>query len=199
MGALEHRGFMPLEYLTVIDTILTKLGATIEAEYQRRINVINALTAFCCVEEGRPTPQPIQSLRRPAANNDPSPLPVKRQRLTEDSFEAVLRQARESVQIKFKEERPTICFLCIGNLNLSPEDRVKKHATPGSLTRHFLQKHMNPPWPVERVECNICGREPLQHKANLINHAQDAHGTVVRGRDQERFALDLGSYPYVVS
>ncbi|KAJ6103496.1 hypothetical protein N7486_005923 [Penicillium sp. IBT 16267x] len=199
MGALEHRGFMPPEHLTVIDTLLTKPGATIEAEYQRRINAINAVTAFCGVEEGRPTPRPTQSRRRPAADDDPSCPPAKQSRLMEDSVDAVLRQAMESVRIKFREERPTICFLCIGNPNLSLEHRVRKYATPGSLTRHFLQKHVKPDWPAEGVECNICGREPLQQKANLINHAETAHGTVVRGRDQERFALDLGSCPHVVS
>ena len=50
---------MPPEDLMVIDTMLTMPGATLEAEYQRRINAINAVTAFCGVEEGRPTPSPI--------------------------------------------------------------------------------------------------------------------------------------------
>ena len=58
MGALEHKGLMPPQHLMVIDTTLSMPGATLEAEYQRWINAINAMTAFCPVEEGRPTPQP---------------------------------------------------------------------------------------------------------------------------------------------
>jgi hypothetical protein len=33
MQTLEHKGFMPPEHLMVIDTMLTMLGATLEAEY----------------------------------------------------------------------------------------------------------------------------------------------------------------------
>ncbi|KAA8641792.1 DUF3435 domain-containing protein [Aspergillus tanneri] len=54
-GTLENKRFMPPEHLMVIDTMLTLPGATLEAEYPRRINAINAVTAFCAVEEGRPT------------------------------------------------------------------------------------------------------------------------------------------------
>ena len=82
MEALEHKGFMPPEHLMVIDTMLTMPGAMLEAEYQRRINAINAVTAFCGVEEGRPTPRPAQSRRRPAtsaflANTWTRPGPLK--------------------------------------------------------------------------------------------------------------------------
>lgn len=46
MGALEQKGSMPPQHLTVIDTTLSMPGATLEAEYQRRINAINAMTAL---------------------------------------------------------------------------------------------------------------------------------------------------------
>jgi hypothetical protein len=69
----------------VIETVLTMPGTTIEAGYQRRINAINAITAFCGVEEGRPTPRPIQSLRR-SASDDTLFFPAAKQqkRLVED-------------------------------------------------------------------------------------------------------------------
>lgn len=54
MGALEHKGSMSPQHLKVVDTTLTMLGATLEAEYQRCIDAINAMAAFCSVEEGRP-------------------------------------------------------------------------------------------------------------------------------------------------
>ena len=50
MKVLEHKGFMPPQHVMVIDPTLTMPGATLEAEYQRRINAINAMTAFCPVE-----------------------------------------------------------------------------------------------------------------------------------------------------
>lgn len=107
----------------------------------------------------------------------------------EDETKIALHQAMESVRIKSLVDRPKKCFLCIGNPNLLLEDRVKEYKTPGSLTRHFLRKHVNPPWPVEGVECNVCGRELLEQKVDLLNHAEMCHGTVVRGPTQERLAL----------
>ncbi|OJD20116.1 hypothetical protein ACJ73_08553, partial [Blastomyces percursus] len=116
----------------------------IEAEYQRRINTIDAGVAFCGVEEGRPS-------RRPAVDDDTYP-PTKRQRcLVNDNTEVLLHQAMESVQAKSTAEkpqacfRPCVCFLCVGNPSCSLKDRIKKYATPGSLTRHFLRRHINPP------------------------------------------------------
>ncbi|RJE18904.1 hypothetical protein PHISCL_08753 [Aspergillus sclerotialis] len=180
MGTLKHKGFMPSQHLIVIDATLTMPSATLEAEYQRRINAINAITAFCPVEEGRPTPRPVQSCRRPMSDDDESYPPAKRQqRLSEDYTDFSLRQAMETVRIKSENERPTVCFLCLGNPNLPLNERIAKHATPGSLTRHFLRKHVNRPWPARGVECNVCGIELFERKADLLNHAERCHGTVV--------------------
>ena len=191
MDTLEHKSFMPPQHLMVIDATLTMPGTTFEAEYQRRINAINAMTAFCPVEEGRPTPRPIQSCRRPVPDDDEPCPPAKRQRcVSNDNTEITLREAMESVRIKNSEERPLICFLCLGNANLPLKERVLKYTTPGSLTRHFLRKHINPPWPARGVECNVCGIELLERKAELLNHAEWYHGTVVRGRTQGRLAVE---------
>lgn len=52
MNTLEHKSSMASQHLAVIDALLTMPGTTLEAESQRRIDAINALTAFCPVEEG---------------------------------------------------------------------------------------------------------------------------------------------------
>ncbi|OJD27056.1 hypothetical protein ACJ73_01562 [Blastomyces percursus] len=190
METLEHEGFMPSEHLIMVDAILSMPGATIEAEYQRRINAINGMTAFCAVEEGQPTPRLTQSCRRPVPDGgDPCPPAKRQRRLVEDDTETLLRQAMEAVRIKSQDDRPQVCFLCVGNPNLSLKGRIAKYATPGSLTRHFLRKHVNPPWPTKGVECNVCEREVLQEKFDLLNHAEVAHGTVVRGGVQGGLAL----------
>ncbi|KAL2822549.1 hypothetical protein BJX63DRAFT_417606 [Aspergillus granulosus] len=154
----------------------------------RRINAINAITVFCPVEEGRPTPRTAQSCRRPVPDDDDDEFgaPAKRQRhVLEDDTEIALRQAMESVRIKDLKERSTICFLCLGNPDLPLKQRT---ATPGSLTRHFLRKHVNPPWPAKGLECNDCGMESLARKADLLNHAERCHGTIVRGQAQGKLA-----------
>lgn len=50
--ALQRNGYMTPQHMMLIDTILTIPGTTVEAEYQRRIAAINAVVAFCDVEEG---------------------------------------------------------------------------------------------------------------------------------------------------
>lgn len=94
----------------------------------------------------------------------------------------------EFVKVKDQRERPTTCFLCLGNPNLPLKEQTAKHKTPGSLTRHFLRKHINRPWPARGVECNVYGIMSLEQKADLLNHAELCHGTVVRGRAQGELA-----------
>ncbi|OJD26938.1 hypothetical protein ACJ73_01660 [Blastomyces percursus] len=80
METLEHKSFMSPEHLIMVDAVLSMPGATIEAEYQRRINAINAMAAFCRMEEGRPTPRPTQSRHQPVPDDDDPYPPTKRQR-----------------------------------------------------------------------------------------------------------------------
>ncbi|KAL4916002.1 hypothetical protein BDW62DRAFT_218975 [Aspergillus aurantiobrunneus] len=200
MNTLEHKSSMAPQYLAVIDTLLTMPGTTLEAESQRRIDAINALTAFCPVEKGRPIPRTNRSCRRPVPDDDDETgTPVKRQRqVLDDDTKIALRQAMEFVTVKDQRERPTTCFLCLGNPNLPLKERTVKHTTPGSLTRHFLPKHINPPWPARGVECNVCGIVSLAQKADLLNHAEVCHGTVVRGRAQGELAQAFLQFKFYV-
>ncbi|RAK88663.1 hypothetical protein BO79DRAFT_287674 [Aspergillus costaricaensis CBS 115574] len=94
MDALEQRRSMPGQQMLMIDAILTMLGATLEAEQRRLINAINAVTAFCGVEEGRPTRRPSGPGWRPAPDCDESHASVKRRRIcADDETELALRQA----------------------------------------------------------------------------------------------------------
>ena len=53
--ALERTGYMTPQHMTLIDTVLTMPGTTIEKEYERRIAAINAVIAVCDAEEGAPS------------------------------------------------------------------------------------------------------------------------------------------------
>ncbi|KUL81576.1 hypothetical protein ZTR_09852, partial [Talaromyces verruculosus] len=178
-------------HLTFIDCMMAMPGKTLEAEYQRRIAAIDAGTVFCGVEEGRPTRRATQSPRRPAPDDEDSHRSAKRQRVViKEETEDALRHAIDSVRVTSPEDRPTICFVCVGNPNIPLKARIAKYATPGSLTRHFLRKHVNPPWSSSRVVCHICDTTPLQDKMDLLSHAEDAHGTVIRGRMQDKLASE---------
>ncbi|KAL5364266.1 hypothetical protein BJX96DRAFT_187661 [Aspergillus floccosus] len=183
---------MPLQQKLMIDAILTVPGTTLEAEQRRRVNAINAVMAFCGVEEGRPARRPVGPGRRPAPDCDESYASVKRQRIcADDETKIALRQAVESVRVTSPKQRPRICFLCLGYPDLPLKDRLLQHTTPGSLTRHFLRKHVNPPWPDRGVKCEICHGKPLQQKSELLHHAHVSHGTVVGGVTRSRLAEEV--------
>ncbi|KAJ5111736.1 hypothetical protein NUU61_001366 [Penicillium alfredii] len=184
IDALEHTGYMTPQHMMLIDTVLTMPATTVEKEYQRRIAAINAVIAFCDVEEGAPS-RPYVSRKRDATDAvDALPLPsttfVKRQKSSpEDESESALRQAIASVCIKSPGERPKICFLCLGNSKLPGKERLEVFKNPGSLTRHFVNRHIRPFPKDMHSQCTICGEE-LGSKALLMNHAKRAHGIVSR-------------------
>ncbi|KAL4758475.1 uncharacterized protein BDW70DRAFT_141802 [Aspergillus foveolatus] len=179
-GALERTGYMTPQHMILIDTILTAPGSTVEKEYQRRIAAINAVIAFCDVEEGSPVRRPNASRKRPAVDALPSTPPAKRQHCPlPDRETTTLSQAVASVCVKNRDERPTVCFLCLGNPRMPENKRFKNYNTPGSLTRHFIDIHVVPYPKDMRVRCSIC-QEELESKAALLNHAERMHGTVSR-------------------
>ncbi|EER22856.1 hypothetical protein CPC735_021550 [Coccidioides posadasii C735 delta SOWgp] len=102
VDTFEYEGFMPPEHLVFVDQMLTMLDTSLEAEYRRRINTINAGVAFCGVEEGRLSRRSTQSRGRPVPPDDDDVIspPAKRQRRsTEDDTEALLCKAMDSVRI----------------------------------------------------------------------------------------------------
>jgi hypothetical protein len=108
---------MTPEHLLLIDAILTLPETSLEKEYQRRIAAINAVTAYCGVEEGT-------SCRRGRPGR---PVGGKVSRVVEAEEPALswsdiaLSQAISSIRT---EKRPTIYFLCLGNSNLPIRKRV---------------------------------------------------------------------------
>lgn len=52
IGALERTGYIIPQHITLIDSVLTIPGASIDKEYQRRIATINVVIAVYNTEEG---------------------------------------------------------------------------------------------------------------------------------------------------
>ena len=48
----------------------------------------------------------------------------------------------QAIQLIKREKRPIKYFVCLRNLSLTLCERVASYATLGSLSRHFLRKHM---------------------------------------------------------
>ncbi|OQD78924.1 hypothetical protein PENANT_c071G10263 [Penicillium antarcticum] len=107
MGALERTGYMTPQHMTLIDTVLTMPGSSIEKEYQRRIAAINAVIAVCDAEEGAPS-RPCGAQKRPADTVDMlpvTPLLKKQKSPTPDKSDDTFVQAVASDYISTKGDR----------------------------------------------------------------------------------------------
>jgi hypothetical protein len=179
--ALERTGYMTPQHMTLIDTVLTMPGTTIEKEYERRIAAINAVIAVCNAEEGAPSRSRVTQKRSAdAVDMLPAAPPPKRQNSApSDMSDNDFAKAIASVCVKSPQERPTICFICLGTPRLPQSERLRMFKNSGSLSRHFVNKHIKPFSNDMRCECSICG-EKLESKSVLLNHAEWVHGTVSR-------------------
>lgn len=147
------------------DSVLSNPGTTIEEEMNRRNRAIRAVSLYCGVEEGGMNP--IRIVRQ-SRNATP---PVKSQQTYD---EEALEAAKISV---FKEKRPKICFLCLGNEGLPLAQRIHPFSTPGDLSKHLGRKHLKHIESGKSLSCNLC-KVPLLDKMHLQRHAQEIHGTV---------------------
>ena len=162
------------EHLLLIDAIITLPKTLIERELQRRTVAINAVTAYCGVEEDQPCSH------GPRGRTMKGNIPLATRAADRAQSAPVTALSRAILSIK-TDKRPTICFLCLGNPALSIRERVVSYATPGSLSRHFVRKHVSKLEEWEPSICWMCDVK-LEHRQHLQNHAERFHGTVSRRR-----------------
>ena len=157
---------MSPEQLDLIDAILTLPGKSLEQELQRRITAIKAVTLYCGVEEG--------ALSRYVRRGPPGTVVHPPVQAAEP--DVALRQAISSIKT---DKRPKVCFVCIGIPHLTMRERVAEYATPGSLSRHFVRKHVSKLENGQYVDCMDCDVR-LKTRKDLLIHAERFHGTISR-------------------
>ena len=143
----------------LITTILSEPGSSLEAEYCRRNNAIQAVIDYCCVEEGR--------TRR---KNEPTVATLSTKAHVGDEIANAIRIVNQA-------KRPRICFLCLGNTRLTSEQRVYAFYTSSDLSKHVRRAHLSAMDPNEPADCKLCNTT-LTHKMHFQRHALEAHGTV---------------------
>jgi hypothetical protein len=77
----------------------------------------------------------------------------------------------------YKENRPKICFLCLGEEGLLLADRISFFSTLEDLSKHFERKHLQHIKSKKSVNCNLC-KVFLVNKMHLQQHALDLYETV---------------------
>lgn len=156
---------LPEQRLLIETIILAPPGVTLEEEIMRCNNAINAVTAYCKIEEGE-TPN------RGRATGRSKPVFIKKEEDTKSPEELALEAAKLSV---FRDKRPTMCFVCLGNKAAPLEQRVFSFSRPGDLSKHFKRKHVSNCG--DQPECKVCELQ-LENKMHYQNHALRVHGTL---------------------
>lgn len=153
----------------LLAALTAPLVTTLEGQFRRRNDAINAISNYCLVKEGG---TPRQSRPRAAIDTTSSIDPP------EDSpvYNAII-----STFVNDTKERPRRCFVCIGEaLNLPPEDAhdlIGEFYSSTELTRHFKNKHLSKIKGDDKVECKVCQLE-LNNRMHFQSHAMKTHGTV---------------------
>jgi hypothetical protein len=171
-GILERSDQMTPEQLLLIDAILMLPETLLEKECQQRIAAIYAVTVYCSVEEGQPCC--CGQYSRPLEGNVP-PV-IQAADLARSALDIVLSRA---ILLIKTDKRPTLCFLYLGNPVLPIRKKVVLYATPSSLTRHFLRKHVRKLKEWDQIDCWMCDVR-LEHRQHLQNHAERFHRTVLQ-------------------
>ncbi|KAH0419558.1 hypothetical protein CcaCcLH18_14355 [Colletotrichum camelliae] len=155
--------------------LTTPIVATLEGQYRRRDDAINAVSAYCSVQEGCTIRRCHPPLTPKAALSDPPCDP---------SEASPLYLATLSVFVTSENQRPRRCFVCIGQaMGLPPDDEdrlddlTREFYTSNDLTKHFRRKHLSKVANGDNIECKVCDMT-LDHKMHLQNHAFKIHGTV---------------------
>ncbi|KAH9903876.1 C2H2 finger domain protein [Xylariomycetidae sp. FL2044] len=157
----------------LVKALTVPVDSTLEGQYRRRDDAINAVITYCSVEEGR-------TLRR---TNIPSTKEAQLKPTRRPREDDPVSTARLSVIVRNNRERPRRCFICIGAaLHLEPddpriEDLIHEFYTSGDLTRHFKRKHLSLFKLDSAPECKVCDLT-LSSRMHLQNHALRVHGTV---------------------
>jgi hypothetical protein len=149
--------------------MLAPPGTTYKEEVRRRNNATNAVTAYCGFQEGETD----KRQKRPTGLGKPEVISAIDQPVADRA-----KQALETAMLAvFKENRPTICFLCLGNEKLLLSKRVFSFSSPTDLGKHFRRKHLSQIKDGEKIGCKVC-KMSLEHKMHLQRHAVEIHGTV---------------------
>ncbi|KAH7141593.1 hypothetical protein B0J13DRAFT_623950 [Dactylonectria estremocensis] len=136
----------------LVEALTAPLSNTLEGQFRRRDNAINAVSAYYVVEEG-PT------VRR---TNTSSAYPSGRAVIGEPPAESPLHVVLMSVFVKTKQERPRRCFICVGKaLTLAGDDGavqdlIHEFYTSGGLTKHLRRKHLSNLLDGDKIQCHVC-------------------------------------------
>ncbi|RHZ45341.1 uncharacterized protein CDV56_102092 [Aspergillus thermomutatus] len=164
---------------------------SVEDEWKRRDDAVDAVVQYCGVHEGGPLrgrPKQIDAKSVPTTGSEPDfdGASDARDSLHENT-RATLSPRDELFRatqnhLTDTSKKPRACFQCFANEKLPDKTRCKMFYDAGCVTRHFDSHHLHE----DPLKCNYC-EVFLLHRMAFQRHASDVHR--VESRWRESFAL----------
>ncbi|KAH8659526.1 C2H2 finger domain protein [Ilyonectria robusta] len=155
----------------LLQALESPMATTLKGQLKQRNDVIDAIIAFCPVEEGC-----TQRQIRTSAEVSTWSMPASQ-------LHSFILAIIKSVIVTEKDERPTRCYLCIGiAMDLSfddprIDDLTRDFHSSTDLSKHLKRKHWSKLRDDEKSNCNIC-KITLDNKMHAKSHARAKHGSV---------------------
>ncbi|KAI0855985.1 C2H2 finger domain protein [Xylaria cubensis] len=175
----DHRSSRPMGVLhqSMVNAIIVPLEGDLEALAQRRTNAINALVAYCAVQE-EPVSKLTESRRRSKSEGK-----GKGKDQNQDQSKSRTEELKRSVSAQGMGggDKVRRCFICVAKaLTLSPTEPqfntlCNDFYGRRALGRHLAEVHMRSIGKNDQTECPLC-KVTLQNKMHLQNHAEIVHG-----------------------
>ncbi|XTI93554.1 hypothetical protein V2W45_1253068, partial [Cenococcum geophilum] len=116
-ATLKSSNNRSVKYKRLIKVIITLPGTLLEDKIHRRNNAINAVVDYCNVKEGRA---------------------YRLIKIKENAEILEAAKALERVKLSlYKEKRPKIYFICLGNKKLIISNRIYRFYTLTALIKYF--------------------------------------------------------------
>ncbi|RWA10320.1 hypothetical protein EKO27_g4770 [Xylaria grammica] len=166
----------------MFNALTTPLPADIDAIGMRRTKAIEALIAYCTVEEPS-TNYLLNAKRKPEPELQGPRKRTRHVQEPESRGEQVDKEQlwRSTFVSTMGKQKVKKCFVCVAKaLTLELNDPLfeglcRDFRTPNTAANHFLRIHANNLDEQDAVDCPIC-QIPLDDKMHLLNHAEGVHG-----------------------
>ncbi|KAJ1704834.1 hypothetical protein NYO67_13011 [Aspergillus flavus] len=177
----------PLQLLLLQRLLSYPTSNSVEDEWKRRDDAVDAVVQYCGVLEGGPLrgrPKQITAKSIPLTGSEPdlNGSPDTRDSLVENmgatfSPRDELFRATQN-HLTDTSKKPQACFQCFANEKLPDKTRCKMFHDAGCVTRHFDTHHLHE----DPLKCNYC-EVLLVHKMAFQRHASDIHRVESRWRE----------------
>uniref|UniRef100_A0A093UP37 Uncharacterized protein n=1 Tax=Talaromyces marneffei PM1 TaxID=1077442 RepID=A0A093UP37_TALMA len=166
---LQNKDRMPPELVTLNEKLMTwPTSDSIEAEWRRRNEAVEAVRIYCDVLEGGPPrgrrPQAVNYVEEDVVMED-APVTSATALSERDRF---FQAAEEHIRMA---SEPLCCFQCFADPGQADSRRLKHYPYHRNLVRHFRD------WHVDDRRCNFCGDQAgdFQLEMHWKAHVSNAH------------------------